>query len=107
VVRVIVRRRVRIGVERGHDLTKRSAQSSSGAFPNVDLDLLRTDLGFVRLDLPQVLERLGDLISHVYFIESGLVSLVGVTKPKHCIEVGMLGYEGMTGHGVVLGITFQ
>jgi len=29
--------------------------------------------------------------------------MVGVTKPDHRIEVGMVGYEGMTGYGVVLG----
>ena len=37
------------------------------------------------------------------FIESGLISMVGTTKPNHRIEVGMVGYEGMTGYGVVLG----
>jgi CRP-like cAMP-binding protein len=73
------------------------------AFPDADLDLLRPHLEFVRLDVHQVLERPGDLISHVYFIESGLISMVGTTKPNHRIEVGMIGYEGMTGYGVVLG----
>jgi CRP-like cAMP-binding protein len=73
------------------------------AFSNADLDLLRPHLGVVRLDVHQVLEKPGDLISHVYFIESGLVSIVGVTKPNHRIEIGMIGYEGMTGFGVVLG----
>ena len=73
------------------------------AFPDADLDLLRPHLEFVRLDVNQVLERPGDLISHVYFIESGLISMVGTTKPNHRIEVGMIGYEGMTGYGVVLG----
>jgi hypothetical protein len=29
--------------------------------------------------------------------------MVGVTKPNHRIEAGMVGYEGMTGYGVVLG----
>ena len=73
------------------------------AFPDVDLELLRPHLGFVRLDVHQVLERPGDLISHVYFIENGPVSLVGVTKPSHRIEVGMVGSEGMAAYGVVSG----
>ena len=73
------------------------------AFSNADLDLLRPHLGFIRLDVHQVLEKPGDLISHVFFIESGLVSIVGVTKPNHRIEIGMIGYEGMTGFGVILG----
>jgi CRP-like cAMP-binding protein len=50
----------------------------------------------------EVLEAPYDAIPHVYFVESGLVSVVG-TSPKHRIEVGMVGYEGMTGLSVVLG----
>jgi CRP-like cAMP-binding protein len=73
------------------------------ALPGADRDLLGPHLEFVGLDVHQVLEKPGDLISHVYFIESGLVSIVGIAKPNHHIEVGMIGYEGMTGFGVVLG----
>ena len=73
------------------------------ALPKTDLDLLRPHLEIVGLDVHQVLEEPGDVVSHVYFIESGLVSIVGITKPNHRIEVGMIGYEGMTGPGVVLG----
>ena len=73
------------------------------ALPNADLDLLRPHLEIVDLDVHQVLEEPGDVVSHVYFIESGLVSIAGVTKPHHRIEVGMIGYEGVTGFGVVLG----
>jgi CRP-like cAMP-binding protein len=42
-------------------------------------------------------------ILHVYFPTSGLASIVGTTNPNHRIEVGMVGYEGMTGLAVVLG----
>jgi CRP-like cAMP-binding protein len=73
------------------------------ALPNADLDLLRPHLEIVGLNMHQVLEAPGDPISHVYFIESGLVSIVGIAKPNHRIEVGMIGYEGVTGFGVVLG----
>jgi CRP-like cAMP-binding protein len=73
------------------------------ALPDSDRDLLQPHLELVGLDVHQMLEKPGDLISHVYFIETGLVSIVGVTKPNHRIEVGMIGYEGMTGLGVVLG----
>jgi hypothetical protein len=51
------------------------------AFPKTDLDLLRPHLELVRLDMHHVLEEPGHLISHVYFIESGLISIVGTTKP--------------------------
>ena len=42
-------------------------------------------------------------ISHVDFVESGLVSVVGAAAPNHRIEIGMVGYEGMTGLSIVLG----
>ena len=44
-------------------------------------------------------------ISHVYFVESGLVSVVGAAARRdHRIEIGMVGFtEGMTGLSVVLG----
>lgn len=73
------------------------------ALSDSDRALLQPHLEFVGLDVDQMLEKPGDPISHVYFIETGLVSIVGMTKPNHRIEVGMIGYEGMTGFGVVLG----
>jgi CRP-like cAMP-binding protein len=55
------------------------------------------------LEARQVLEAPHESIKHVYFVESGLISVVGTTEPDHRIEVGMVGREGMTGLGVVLG----
>src|SRR5258708_8650818 len=49
------------------------------ALPNADLDLLRPHTEIIDLDVHQVLEEPGDVVSH--------------------------GYEGMTGFGVVLGNT--
>ena len=71
--------------------------------PAVDLDLLQPSLELVDIEARQVLERPGEPIAHVHFVESGLVSVVGTTEPDHRIEVGMVGHEGMTGLGVVLG----
>jgi CRP-like cAMP-binding protein len=68
-----------------------------------DHDLLVPALEMIELDARQVLEAPSDPISHVYFVESGLVSVVGTTVPDHRIEVGMVGYEGMTGLCIVLG----
>jgi len=55
------------------------------------------------LQVGQILEAPGTPVSWVYFIESGLVSIVAATSPKHRIEVGMIGREGMTGSAVMLG----
>jgi CRP-like cAMP-binding protein len=52
----------------------------------------------------QVLEMPGELISHVHFVETGLVSMIGVNRADRRIEVGMVGYEGVTGMGAVLGV---
>jgi CRP-like cAMP-binding protein len=65
--------------------------------------MLRPSLERVELEARQVLETPRQPISDVYFVQSGLVSVVGTTRPDHRIEVGMVGYEGMTGLGVVLG----
>jgi hypothetical protein len=71
--------------------------------PPADLHLLLPSLETVPLNARQVLEAPRTPIGHVYFIERGLVSVVGTAQPDHRIEVGMVGYEGMTGLGVVLG----
>jgi CRP-like cAMP-binding protein len=68
-----------------------------------DQDLLRPLLEVVELDARRILDAPRQAISHVYFVESGLVSVVGVTSKDRRIEVGMVGYEGMTGLDVVLG----
>ena len=68
-----------------------------------DRELVRPNLEFVPLEVRQILERPGDPISHAHFVESGLVSMIGVTTANRRIEVGMVGYEGVTGLGVVLG----
>ena len=73
------------------------------ALSHADRDLLAPSLEVTMLDARQILEAPRDPISHVYFVESGLVSVVGTTEPDHRIEVGMVGYEGMTGLGIVLG----
>ena len=68
-----------------------------------DRELVRPNLEFVPLEVRQILERPGEPISHAHFVERGLVSMIGVNRANHRIEVGMVGYEGVTGLGVVLG----
>ena len=55
------------------------------------------------LEWRQVIEMPGKAIGHVYFVEEGLVSVVAHASRGRQIEVGMVGFEGMTGAGVVLG----
>jgi CRP-like cAMP-binding protein len=68
-----------------------------------DRALLREGFEDVKLETWQVLEAPAQRISHVYFLTSGLASVVGTTSASERIEVGMVGYEGMTGLAIVLG----
>ena len=47
------------------------------ALPSVDLSLLQPLLELVDIEARQVLEMPGKAITHVHFVESGLVSVVG------------------------------
>lgn len=71
--------------------------------PPRDRARLRDEVEFVKLDTWQVLEAPTRPISHVYFPTSGLVSVVGTSGDLHRIEVGMVGYEGVSGLALVLG----
>ncbi len=68
-----------------------------------DRDRLARTIETIELDARQIREAPGKVISHVYFVENGLVSIVGTAPEGHRIEIGMVGYEGMSGLGVVLG----
>jgi CRP-like cAMP-binding protein len=68
-----------------------------------DRTMLAPALEEIELTVRQVVEAPNEPIAHVYFVESGLVSVVGTATDKHRIEIGMVGYEGMTGLSIVLG----
>jgi CRP-like cAMP-binding protein len=64
--------------------------------------LIAPALEMVTLRRHQTLEARDRKIEHVYFIESGLVSVVANERSGHSIEIGVIGREGMTGMAVVL-----
>lgn len=68
-----------------------------------DLGLLKRHLERVDLPLRKRLESPRRDIEHVYFPESGFVSVVADGAPIRRVEVGLIGREGMTGLAVVLG----
>lgn len=68
-----------------------------------DLSLLAPHLKPVDLPLRKRLEIPRRSIEHVYFPDSGFVSVVADGAPDQHVEVGMIGREGMTGLSVVLG----
>src|SRR5579871_5421391 len=68
-----------------------------------DWALLAPHLESVTLKERQVVEVPNKPITHVYFVETGVVSVVAVNAEDHRIEVGVIGYEGMTGVPLVMG----
>ena len=66
-----------------------------------DKALLQPDLEPVTLTLKQVLEAPNKPISHSYFINYGLASIIAFNSHKR-LEVGLIGREGFTGVPIVL-----
>lgn len=64
---------------------------------------LRQDLEPVPLPLKQVLSAPGAPVAHVFFPESGMVSLVHPLEDGAQIEVGVIGREGFVGVPALLG----
>lgn len=74
----------------------------SGLSPD-DLTLLRPYLEPVRVDRDQNLDRPHEEIEHIYFLDSGVASVIAIGPHSRKIEVGPFGREGMSGLPVVLG----
>src|SRR5215469_18095022 len=68
-----------------------------------DWALVSPHLEMVSLKERQVVEVPNKPITHVYFVETGVVSVVAVKFEDHRIEVGVIGKEGMTGVPLVFG----
>src|SRR5690349_23974109 len=69
-----------------------------------DAALLQPLLEPVKLRFRQRLQVSNRRIAEVYFLESGLASVVAVGNgERRQAEVGMIGHEGMTGLPIVLG----
>ncbi|HJR22498.1 MAG TPA: Crp/Fnr family transcriptional regulator [Dongiaceae bacterium] len=68
-----------------------------------DFALLEPHLTAIDLPLRKQLEVSRRPIEHVYFPDSGIMSVVANGDNKRNIEVGLIGREGMTGLAVVMG----
>jgi len=67
-----------------------------------DRSILERFLEPVGLALYDSLEEPSTPIESVYFMESGIASVVAVGEGNTSIEIGLIGREGMTGTAVVL-----
>jgi CRP-like cAMP-binding protein len=68
-----------------------------------DFALLEAHLESVPLALRQAIEEPHKPIQHVYFVEDGLMSVVASSGGESRIEVGLIGWEGMSGVPVIMG----
>jgi CRP-like cAMP-binding protein len=68
-----------------------------------DWTLLAPHLEAVTMRERQVIEVPNKPIAHAYFLEIGVASVVAVDSEDHRIEVGVIGYEGITGVPLIMG----
>lgn len=72
------------------------------AMPRLEFERLRPHLELVQLPHGKVLTEAGDEVRHTYFITSGMVSLLAITKEGETVEVAMVGREGAVGMASIL-----
>jgi CRP-like cAMP-binding protein len=73
------------------------------ALPPVDYERLIPHLKLVLLPTRQVIYEPGEPITHVYFPQNAMVSIVTGMKDGSTVEVGIVSNEGMVGIPVILG----
>ncbi len=71
--------------------------------PPQECDSLFPRLTFVQLRTHDVLQESGEPIKYVYFVDSGLVSILSVMQDGKSVEVGLTGKEGCTGLQLAVG----
>jgi CRP-like cAMP-binding protein len=85
-----------------HTLTSNQILS---ALPRQQYPLLFSSLQAVTLDRGQILCDLADPIRSVFFVTSGMVSLLATTEDGSTTQVGMVGDEGVVGISAILKIS--
>ena len=73
--------------------------------PREELEAISPDLVPVKLEFRQELHQAFQPIERVYFVTSGVVSLVNEPEAGDAVEFATLGREGMVGFPVILGAT--
>src|SRR5690349_4686668 len=82
---------------------KQSTNHLLSALSEADFILLEAHLSPIRLDVRRQLEDANKPIRHVYFPDTGIVSVVAEGTRARQSEVGLIGREGMTGINIVMG----
>jgi CRP-like cAMP-binding protein len=69
----------------------------------VEAELLFSKLEFLQLKGRQLFHEAGQSIKSVYFVNSGLASVLSVMSDGRSVEVGLVGKEGFVGFGIIAG----
>jgi CRP-like cAMP-binding protein len=72
--------------------------------PRAELDRLQPALEHVQLTPRMIAYDPLTPIQHVYFVESGVISIVSIMRDRSAIETATIGCEGMIGLPVFLGV---
>jgi len=74
------------------------------ALPDEDYARLHPHLEEVSLALGQIIYRAEERVRHIYFPNNVVVSVIANTPDGQSAEVGVIGWEGMTGINVLMGV---
>ena len=72
------------------------------ALPPSEFALIAKHLTHVELALGESLHRAGDVISNVFFVESGFISALTMLSDGQPLEIGLIGAEGVAGISVAV-----
>ncbi len=73
--------------------------------PGKERDTIFRFLDLVQMDTHAVLHEAGELISHAYFLNDGLASILNVMGDGKSVEVGLTGNEGFVGLPLIVGFS--
>lgn len=71
---------------------------------DVEYRRIRPHLEFIELAQRRTLHEPGEKLRFAYFLNSGLASIVVVTEEGKHVEAGVVGYEGMLGTALAVGL---
>jgi CRP-like cAMP-binding protein len=83
----------------------RIANQLLAALPKKDYQSLQRHLEEVPLIFEEILYQPNELISDVYFPNSGIISLLAAVNGRATLEVGLVGQEGMLGLAIFMGVS--
>lgn len=90
--------------ERTNAEGKPVANSILLSIPDDEFALVRPNLQFVALSSHEVLCEPKERLEYAYFLNSGMISLVMITREDESVEVGVVGNEGFTPLQVTAGL---